>query len=157
MILTKFEKYLYQDNFNIITEDITLEIKNYLKKSFNSEDLSKINVDLVTQLIHLNATDPFIKQENISKLLSISKDDLIYYNSILRKVPEFQKFMTNFGVASKFLKNTIFPVIQSGSLESYTKKKISSHLRLAFFLVYPACSNVHFVEEIMMPYTIEVN
>lgn len=123
MILTKFEKYLYQDNFNIITEDITLEIKNYLKKSFNSEDLSKINVDLVTQLIHLNATDPFIKQENISKLLSISKDDLIYYNSILRKVPEFQKFMTNFGVASKFLKNTIFPVIQSGSLESYTKKK----------------------------------
>ncbi len=123
MILTKIQNYLYQDNFNKIPEDVTLEIKKCLEKSLASEDLSKINIDLITKLIHLNATDPFIKQEEVSNILSINKDDLIYYNSILRKIEEFQKFIIDYGVASKFFKNTIFPVIQSGSLDSYTKKK----------------------------------
>ena len=133
MILTKFENYLYQDNFNKIPEEVTLEINKCLKKGLNKEDLSKINTNLIAQLIHLNATDPFIKQEEVSKLLSISKDNLIYYNAILRKIPEFQKFMTDFGVASKFLKNTIFPVIQSGSLDSYNKKKNFFPFKIGLF------------------------
>ena len=56
--------------------------------------------------------------------MSISKDNLIFYNSILRKVTEFQRYLTDLGVASKFFKNTIFPVIQSGSLDSTQEKTI---------------------------------
>ena len=122
MILTKFKNYLYQDSFNKIPEEVIAEIQKCLEKKLNNNEITKINSDLIAKLIHLNATDPFIKQEKISSILSISKDELIYYNSVLIDIPEFQKFITDFGVAAKFLKNTIFPVIQSGSLESYKNK-----------------------------------
>ena len=111
MILTKIQNYLYQDNYNLIPEDLILEIRKCLKKHLDGEDLFKIDVELIAKLIHLNATDPFIKQENISSLLSISKDNLIFYNSILRKVTEFQRYLTDLGVASKFFKNTIYSTL----------------------------------------------
>ena len=133
MILTKIQNYLYQDNYNLIPEDLILEIRKCLKKHLDGEDLFKIDVELIAKLIHLNATDPFIKQENISSLLSISKDNLIFYNSILRKVTEFQRYLTDLGVASKFFKNTIFPVIQSGSLDSYSRKKTIFPFKVGLF------------------------
>ena len=144
MILTKIQNYLYQDNYNLIPEDLILEIRKCLKKHLDGEDLFKIDVELIAKLIHLNTTDPFIKQENISSLLSISKDNLIFYNSILRKVTEFQRYLTDLGVASKFFKNTIFPVIQSGSLDSYSRKKTIFPFKVGLFPGFLACLNVHF-------------
>ena len=101
-MISNFEKYLYQDNFKDISSDIIEEINTYLKKNLDSEILSKIDTNIVVKLIHLNGNDPFIKQENICETLSISKHDLIFYNSILKKIPEFQKLITETGVAYKF-------------------------------------------------------
>lgn len=123
MKISKFENYLYQNNWSDIPSDVTIEVDKYLKKNFEDKILNKIDNILVAKLIHLNATDPFINQENIAKVLSLSKEDLIFYNSILRKTPEFQKIISELGVAAKFLQNTILPVIQSGSLDSYSNKK----------------------------------
>ena len=41
MILTKIQNYLYQDNYNLIPEDLILEIRKCLKKHLDGEDLLK--------------------------------------------------------------------------------------------------------------------
>ncbi len=123
MVTNYFENYLYQDDFNKIPDEVVNELTGYLRNSFNNEELLRINLNIIAKLIHLNATDPFVKQSYIAKRLLINKEELIYYNSILRKIPEIQKCITDFGLASKFFKNTIFPVIQSGSLDAFNKKE----------------------------------
>ena len=122
-MIKNFEKYLFQDNFNDISTTLVEKINANLKKNLNSDIFSKVDVNIIIKLIHLNGNDPFIKQEDICRILPITKEDLLFYNLVLKKSPELQELLTNIGVASKFLKNTIFPVIQSGSLDAYHNKK----------------------------------
>lgn len=123
MITNFFQNYLYQDDFNKIPGEVVNELTRYLRNFFDNEELLKINLNIIAKLIHLNASDPFVKQSYIAKKLLLNKEELIYYNSILRKIPEIQKCITDLGLASKFFKNTIFPVIQSGSLDAFNKKE----------------------------------
>ena len=133
LMIKNFEKYLYQDNFNDISSILIEEVNANLNENLGSEILSKVDVSTIIKLIHLNGNDPFIKQEDICKVLSISKKDLLFYNSILKKSSKLQELLTDIGVASKFLKNTIFPVIQSGSLDAYNNKKNFFPFKIGLF------------------------
>ena len=71
-MIKNFEKYLFQDNFNDISSILVEEINTNLKKNLNSETLSKVDVNTIIKLIHLNGSDPFIKQEDICKILEVN-------------------------------------------------------------------------------------
>jgi dTDP-4-amino-4,6-dideoxy-D-glucose ammonia-lyase len=133
-MIKNFEKYLFQDDFNDISSILVEETNVNLKKYLNSEILSKVDVSTIIKLIHLNGSDPFIKQEDICKVLSITKEDLLFYNSILKKSSELQNLLTTIGLASKFLKNTILPVIQSGSLDAFNKKQNYFPFKVGLFV-----------------------
>ena len=133
-MLKKFEEYLFQDNLNDIPSILVEEINSILKKKLNSDELNKVDVKIIIKLIHLNGNDPFIKQEDISKTLLIKKKDLIFYNSVLKKSSILQELLTTIGLASKFLKNTIFPVIQSGSLDAFNKKQNYFPFKVGLFV-----------------------
>lgn len=119
----EFESYLYQDNLNNIPEILLKFVKKTLIEK--SKLISNFIPDekVLIKIIFLNANEPFIRQEEISNTLKLDKKTLINYNNIIKTIPEVQKIISGYGVGSKFFKNTIFPVIQSGSLDAYINKK----------------------------------
>ncbi len=119
----KFENYLYQDDFNKIPDLLLNVIKKTLIEK--SKSISNFEPDeiILIKIIFLNANEPFIKQEEIANILKIDKKKLLNYNNIIKTLPKIQKILSGYGAGSKFFKNTIFPVIQSGSLNAYINKK----------------------------------
>ncbi len=119
----KFEDYLYQDDLNKIPDYLIESIKKTLIEIPGSLKDFSIDEKIVIKIIYLNANEPFIKQQEIANILNLNKKTLITYNNIIKNVPDAQKIISEYGVGSKFFKNTIFPVIQSGSLDAYINKK----------------------------------
>lgn len=132
-MIVEFENYLYQDDVSKIPQELSEYLQKLINSKFSSEIIKKINTKILTKIIHFNSNDPFIKQQDICNLLSISKEELIFYNSLIKKIIEIQKVITEKGVASKFIKNTIIPVIQSGSLDSYNHKKSFFPFKIGLF------------------------
>ena len=122
-MFNEFENYFYQDDLNKIPDLLLTNIKKILLNKSKLVANFIPDEKVLIKIIFLNANDPFIKQEIISNILDLDKKTLINYNNIIKTIPDIQKIISEYGVGSKFFKNTIFPVIQSGSLDAYINKK----------------------------------
>jgi len=117
-----------------------------LKKNNNKINLQinnlnlKPNINLVDSVIKivLNLSkDPFLSYSDILDELKITTSELNIINSIIRNIPEFQEIIIERGIGTKYWKNMIIPLINSGSIDNFISKNYSFPFRVG---IYPGLS-----------------
>jgi dTDP-4-amino-4,6-dideoxy-D-glucose ammonia-lyase len=73
-------------------------------------------VNLAFQIIKTMANRPFSTQRSIAERLGISLEHQIRLNKAIRNSPFAQRVIRSAGLGTKYLANTIIPIIQSGSI-----------------------------------------
>jgi dTDP-4-amino-4,6-dideoxy-D-glucose ammonia-lyase len=133
-----------------ISLDLVVALRTLLLDEFLNENLidnpkheQKINelVKLTFNIMHKLSTHPFCTQMEIIQEFSISKDVLIKLNTVLRNLNWIQHLITKMSIASKYWKNTIFPLVQSGYLNSVLNKTYEYPYRIG---IYPGVSCMFF-------------
>tara|TARA_A100001011_G_scaffold57203_1_gene56276 strand:+ start:61 stop:1632 length:1572 start_codon:yes stop_codon:yes gene_type:complete len=114
------------------------DLKKDNQKSFSEEDF-----EIIFFISHTIGNKPFITQEEIYNLIkkklnnNISFDKLVELNNQIRQSDLCQNLIINYSVGSKYWKNTIIPINESGSINNTLEKKPVHPYRIG---IYPGLS-----------------
>lgn len=105
----------------------------------NPKDLKTINpyLETIWNIIHRLATSPFVSQQTMATELNISKQELIELNAVIRETSWIQNLITEKSISSKYWKNTIIPIVQSGSIDKALTRQNQYPYRIG---IYPGVS-----------------
>ena len=109
----------------------------------NKKKISDENIHLMLFICHEIGNKPFITQENILNLIrrefeiNFTINDLIELNKTIRNSEICQDLIINYSIGSKYWKNTIVPICESGSVINTIEKKPVHPYRIG---IYPGLS-----------------
>lgn len=114
--------------------------ENVIDNPKNEQDINEL-LKLTFNIMHKLSTHPFCTQQEISKEFDVSKKVLIKLNKVLKKSDWIQHVITKKSITSKYWNNTIFPLVQSGYLNSVLSKTYEYPYRIG---IYPGVSCMFF-------------
>lgn len=126
------------DIYKILFKSIYSNLNQDNEKKINDE-----NVHLMLFISHEIGNKPFITQENILNLIrrefkfNFTNNDLIELNKTIRNSEICQDLIINNSIGSKYWKNTIVPICESGSVINTIEKKPVHPYRIG---IYPGLS-----------------
>ena len=131
----EIKSWLLQEKYS----EPSTSLKELIKEKVNeSKDhgtsLGVHSFSNISKIIYLFSQNPWLKQSEISKILSIDKKNLIELNKIISNSKYFQNLITQEGISKKYWQ-TIFPF--TVRLESALENKFSHPMRIA---LYPGVS-----------------
>lgn len=113
------------------------------QNKINEIKYSEQDLNIIFFISHLIGNKPFITQEEIFKFLisefdkNLEINNLIDLNSKLKNSELCQNLIINYSVGSKYWKNTIIPICESGSLNKTINKEPIHPYRIG---IYPGLS-----------------
>ena len=122
--MTSFKKWLI--------EDFTYHIPEEVKKVLKDENIPNKWLNEAAIIIHRLSEIPWIKQEDLLKETSLSKDDLIELNKFIRESDFLQKNIIHNGLGKKYW-NTIIPYTENGYVYKVVNHEYVFPLTIALF------------------------
>ena len=120
-----------------------LELKKRLKDEIKNINIIDKDFETILYICYQMGNKPFIIQKKILELIdkklgvNISTKKLIELNIQIQKNELCQNLIVNYGIGSKYWKNTIIPISQSGSIQNTIEKKPIHPYRIG---LYPGLS-----------------
>jgi dTDP-4-amino-4,6-dideoxy-D-glucose ammonia-lyase len=116
-------------------ENINPAAKGYIEKNkqqdFIDNEFVKNN-DECWKIIKLFSDSPFLTQEEISKKLNLTKQQLIQYNKKILDSDWAQNYIINSGGGKKYWKNTVIPAIINGKTNAVINEEYQYPDRIGF-------------------------
>lgn len=143
--IKEFSKTFMYEEFNTNSNSF-LQLKKYFIasiKDINKKKYSEKEFEIILFISHTIGNKPFITQEEIYNLIykklgeKISIDKLLELNNEIRQSELCQNLIINYSVGSKYWKNTIIPINESGSIINTLEKKPVHPYRIG---IYPGLS-----------------
>jgi len=116
-------------------ENINPAARGYVEKNEYQDFVDKEFVDNNEEcwkIIKLFADSPFLTQEEISKKLNLTKEQLIKFNEQILNSDWAQEYIINSGTGKKYWKNTVIPSIINGKTNSVLNNQYSYPDRIGF-------------------------
>ena len=138
-------KTFMYENFDK-NSDIYKTLFASINLSFNQDEDIKINdedIHLMLFISHEIGNKPFTTQENIFNLIkkefkvNLTINDLLELNKNIRNNELCQNLIINYSIGSKYWKNTIVPICESGGVINTIEKKPVHPYRIG---IYPGLS-----------------
>jgi dTDP-4-amino-4,6-dideoxy-D-glucose ammonia-lyase len=143
-MINNTENYIHNNSSSKQLKIFFFEKIELLKKNDNkiNSQVNNLNsninlVDSIISLVLNLSKDPFLSYSNILNNLKITTTELNLINSIIRSIPEFQEIIIERGIGTKYWKNMIIPLINSGSIDNFLSKNYSFPFRVG---IYPGLS-----------------
>ena len=143
--IKNFSKTFMYEEFDINSTSFS-ELKKYFIESFKNNDqknFTKQDLEIIFYISHTIGNKPFVTQEEIYNLIfdrfgkNISIEKLLELNNEIRKSELCQNLIINFSIGSKYWKNTIIPINESGSIINTLEKNPVHPYRIG---IYPGLS-----------------
>ena len=116
-------------------ENINPAAKGYIEKNkhqdFIDNEFIKNNEEC-WDIIKLFSDSPFITQEEISKKMNLTKQQLIQYNKKILDSDWAQNYIINSGSGKKYWKNTVIPAIINGKTNAVINEEYEYPDRIGF-------------------------
>ena len=119
------------ENLNLKDDNIRNFFIKLINKNIKNQkvDLEK-NLSNIIKVVHLFSNDPLIPQEDVLEKLSITKNELIEINSIIRNNSELQNIILKMGSGERYW-NSILPFAKN--TKNVLNDVYEFPLRIAFF------------------------
>ncbi|MDB3982310.1 hypothetical protein N9419_02480 [Candidatus Pelagibacter sp.] len=119
------------ENLNLKDDNIRNFFIKLINKNIKNQkvDLEK-NLSNIIKVVHLFSNDPLIPQEDVLEKLSITKNELIEINSIIRNNSELQNIILKMGSGERYW-NSILPFAKN--TKNVLNDVYGFPLRIAFF------------------------
>ena len=143
--IKKFSKTFMYEEFDKNSKSF-LELKKHFIETFKNIDqknFTEQDLEVIFYITYTIGNKPFVTQEEIYNLIfdkygkNISVDKLLELNSEIRQSELCQNLIINYSVGSKYWKNTIIPINESGSIMNTLEKKPVHPYRIG---IYPGLS-----------------
>ncbi len=143
--ITNISKNFMYSPFSVTTNE-SKKIKSKLISELLNNKINSLNDNFINKIlfiVHELGNKPFLTQEEILKNIkekfnnNFGKQELININKILRESEISQNLILNYGKGSKYWKNTILPISESGSLFNTLEKNPIHPYRIG---IYPGLS-----------------
>ena len=116
-------------------ENINPAAKGYVE---NNEEENYVDNEFIKNnkecwdIIKLFSDSPFLTQEEVSKKLNFTKEQLIQFNKKILNSEWAQNYIINSGVGKKYWKNTVIPSTINGKTDAVLNKRYSYPDRIGF-------------------------
>ena len=116
-------------------ENINPAAKGYVE---NNEEENYVDNEFIKnnkecwEIIKLFSDSPFLTQEEVSKKLNFTKEQLIQFNKKILNSEWAQNYIINSGVGKKYWKNTVIPSTINGKTDAVLNKRYSYPDRIGF-------------------------
>jgi len=116
-------------------ENINPAAKGYVE---NNEEENYVDNEFIKNnkecwdIIKLFSDSPFLTQEEVSKKLNFTKEQLIQFNKKILNLEWAQNYIINSGVGKKYWKNTVIPSTINGKTDAVLNKRYSYPDRIGF-------------------------
>jgi len=116
-------------------ENINPAAKGYVE---NNEEENYVDNEFIKNnkecwdIIKLFSDSPFLTQEEVSKKLNFTKEQLIQFNKKILNLEWAQNYIINSGVGKKYRKNTVIPSTINGKTDAVLNKRYSYPDRIGF-------------------------
>ena len=116
-------------------ENINPAAKGYVG---NNEEQNYVDNEFIKnnkecwEIIKLFSDSPFLTQEEVSRKLNFTKEQLIQFNKIILDSEWAQNYIINSGAGKKYWKNTVIPSIINGKTDAVLNKRYSYPDRIGF-------------------------
>ena len=116
-------------------ENINPAAKGYVE---NNEEENYVDNEFIKnnkecwEIIKLFSDSPFLTQEEVSKKLNFTKEQLIQFNKKILNSEWTQNYIINSGAGKKYWKNTVIPSTINGKTDAVLNKRYSYPDRIGF-------------------------
>jgi dTDP-4-amino-4,6-dideoxy-D-glucose ammonia-lyase len=116
-------------------ENINPAAKGYVE---NNEEENYVDNEFIKnnkecwEIIKLFSDSPFLTQEEVSKKLNFTKEQLIQFNKKILNSEWAQNYIINSGAGKKYWKNTVIPSTINGKTDAVLNKRYSYPDRIGF-------------------------
>ena len=116
-------------------ENINPAAKGYVE---NNEEENYVDNEFIKnnkecwEIIKLFSNSPFLTQEEVSKKLNFTKEQLIQFNKKILNSEWTQNYIINSGAGKKYWKNTVIPSTINGKTDAVLNKRYSYPDRIGF-------------------------